>query len=36
MQWTSHQVTLYNMNKGTNLPGWYSDGNYSNITQVVI
>ena len=31
----SRSGKIYNLNSGTSAPGWYSDGNYANVTSVV-
>ena len=32
---SSHLATTYDLNTGSNLPGWYNDGTYANVTWVV-
>ncbi len=34
-QRSSRSGKTYNLNTGTNSPGWYNDGNYANVTKVV-
>ncbi|MBR5053829.1 MAG: BspA family leucine-rich repeat surface protein [Bacteroidaceae bacterium] len=32
---SSRTSTTYDLNTGSNKPGWYTDGNYANVTKVV-
>ena len=34
-QRSSRSGTTYDLNTGSNLPGWYNDGTYANVTNVV-